>query len=78
LCQSDVIYYSIHKLIFYILNNKILKFKHLIDNITINFLFSGNFASMENIRRKCNSMVDLSKVTLNKNILSGVIALSYN
>jgi len=37
-----------------------LKFKLLIDDIVIDFLFSENFASMEDIRRKCNLIVDLS------------------
>ena len=34
--------------------------------------------SRENIRRKCNPIVDLSKLTFNKKILSNVVVLSYN
>ena len=40
--KLDVIYYSINKLIFFlyiILYYKILKFKYLIDDISIDFLF---------------------------------------
>jgi len=33
---------------------------------------------MENILRKCKAIVDLSQFTLNKNMLSEVVALSYN
>ena len=55
-----------------------MKFKHLIDNIAINLWSSKNFASMENIRIKYNPMVDLSKFTFNKKILSEVIVLCYN
>ena len=40
--------------------------------------FFKNFASIENIKRKCYSMVDLLKFTSNKNILSEVVAISYN
>ena len=38
----------------------------------------GNFASIENIRSKCNSMVDLSKFKSNKKILSEFVVVSYN
>ena len=40
--------------------------------------FSRNFASMEDIRRKCNPIVNLSKFTTNKKILSKVVTLDYN
>ena len=33
---------------------------------------------IEDIRKKCNPMIDLSKFTSNKKILSGVAALIYN
>ena len=33
---------------------------------------------MEDIRRRCNLIVDLSKFTSNKKILSKVIAFDYN
>ena len=33
---------------------------------------------MEDIRKKCNPMMDLSKFTSNKKILNGVVALIYN
>ena len=49
-------YYLLFKLetyfLYIILDYKNLKFKHLINNITIDFLSFGNFASMKNIRRK--------------------------
>ena len=49
------------------------------DDITIDIWSSWNFASMRDIKRKFNSMVDLSKFTSNKKkILSGVIPLVYN
>ena len=49
-----------------ILDYKNLKYKHLIYDITIDLWFSKNFASMEDIKRKYNTMVDLSKFTFNK------------
>ena len=61
-----------------ILDNKNLKFKHLIDDMTINFWASGNFVSTENIRRKYNTIVDLSKFTFNKKILKEIVFISYN
>ena len=33
---------------------------------------------MEDIKRKCNPIMDLSKFTSNKKILSKVVALCYN
>ena len=33
---------------------------------------------MKDIRRKCNSMVDLSKFTSNKKILIEIVAIGYN
>ena len=42
------------------------------------FLISKNFASMDDIRRKYNPMVDLSKFTSNKKTLSKVVAYGYN
>ena len=50
-----------------------MKFKHLIDKITINFWSFGKFASIEDIRRKYNLIMDLLKLISNKNILSKVI-----
>ena len=60
-CQLNIIYYLIYKLIFLyiILYYKNIKFKHLIDGI-------GNFANMEDIRRKYNPMVNFSKFTSSK------------
>ena len=70
----------IHKIIFLyiILNNKNLWFKQLIDNTIIDLWSSTNFSSMEGIKRKCNLMMDLSKFTYNKKILSEVVVLGYN
>ena len=62
----------------FILKYKNLKFKYLIDNITIDIWFSRNFPSMEDISRKYNQMVDLSKFTSNKKILRKFVVLSYN
>ena len=50
----------------------------LIDDIAIDLKSSGNFASIEDITRKCNPMLDLSKFTSYKNILSKAVALSHN
>ena len=50
----------------------------MIDNIAIDIWSLGNFASMDNIRRKCNLMADLSKFTSNKKILNKVETLDYN
>ena len=67
-------YYLLYDLEVYILciilNYKNLQFKKFIDDIAINLYFSWNFASMENIKRIYNLIVDLSKFTSNKNILS--------
>ena len=57
-----------------ILNYKNLQFKQYIDDIANDFQFSRNFASIERIRRKYNLMVDLSKFTFNKKILSKILA----
>ena len=38
----------------------------MIDDIAIDLWSSWNFASMKNIRKKCNPIVDLSKFTSNK------------
>ena len=50
----------------------------MIDNIVINFLFSGNFENIKDIRKKCNSIIDLSKFTSTKKILNWVVAVDYN
>ena len=70
-CQSDIF-------LCIILKYKNSKFKYFIDDITIDILSSWNFASMEDIIRKCNKMVDSLKFTSNKKILIGVVALVYN
>ena len=78
-CQSDIIYYLIYKLFFLciILDYKNSKFIDLIDDI-VNDLWSWNFTNIEDIRRKCNPMVDLSKFTSNKKKLSKFVAYGYN
>ena len=43
-----------------ILDHKKLKYKNLFDDIAIHFLSFWNFANVEDIKRKCNSMVNLS------------------
>ena len=49
----------------------IIRFKQLIDDMIIDHWWL-NFASTKNIGY-CNSTIDLSKFTSNKNIFSGVI-----
>ena len=72
-CQSNIIYYSIHKLFLYI----ILNYKNL-KSMTYLLIFDfQKFGNIKNIRRKCNSMMDLSKFTYNKMIFSGVVAIDY-
>ena len=68
------IYYMIYKLNI-ILYYKILQFKHFIDGIPINHQFSRYFASMEYIRRRYNLMVNVSKFTSNKKILSKIVVV---
>ena len=64
--------------LYIILDYKNLQIKKLINNIVIDLWFSQNFASMKDIRRKWNSIVNLSKFTSNKKILSEVLVLDYN
>ena len=49
----------------------------MINNITIDLGSSENFASIKNIKRKYNLIVDLLKFTFNKKILSEVVTLDY-
>ena len=51
-----------------ILDYNNLQFKQLIDDIVNNLWSFRNFASMENITRKCNPIVDLSVFAFNKKI----------
>ena len=60
----------------HILDYKNLKFKYLIDKIVINTWFSGNFVIIDDIKKKCNPIVDLSKFISNKKILSEVVDLA--
>ena len=60
-------------ILYIILKFKNLQFKQFIDDITIDLQFFRNFASMENIRRMCHIMMDLSKFTSNKKTLSKVV-----
>ena len=46
--------WSINLFLCIILNCKILKFKHLIDDITIDIWFCESFVGIKYIRRKCN------------------------
>ena len=75
-------YYLLYDLCTYILciilKYKNLQFKQYIDNISVDFLFFRNFASMKGRRRRYNLMMDLSKFTSNKKILSKVVTLGYN
>ena len=57
---------------------QILKCKYLINEKTIDIWFSKNFTSMKDIRRKYNSIIDLSKFTFCGNkILNGVVPKKY-
>ena len=49
----------------------------MIDNIVIDFWSSKNFANIENMKRKYNPNVDISKFASNKKILSGVVGLGF-
>ena len=51
-----------------------LEIFYLIDNIAIDFWTFGEFSSMLDIRKQWNPIVNLSKFTSNKKILSWVIA----
>ena len=61
-------------------NVKLQKLKILnIWLMTIDIWSSWNFASIEDIRRKYNSIINLLKFTSNKKkILNGVVILVYN
>ena len=59
-------------------NYKYLQLKQFINDIAIVLYFSRNVTSMENIRKRYNSMVDLSKFTSNKKILNKIVILDYN
>ena len=50
-------------------------FKHLTNDIVIDFKSSWNFASMESIRKKCNTTIDMSKFSSNKKIFSDIILI---
>ena len=47
----------------------------MIDELTIDFFIYRNFINMEDIRRKCNLIVDLLKFISNKNILNRVVII---
>ena len=49
----------------------------MIDNIAIDLWSFWNFASMKDMKWRCNSTVDLSKFISNKNILSKFVAKPY-
>ena len=56
-----------------------LQFKQLINDIVIDLWYSRSFANIEDIwGKKCNLMVDMSKFTFYKKILSEVLVLSYH
>ena len=50
----------------------------MIDDITIDFWFFGNFTSIKDIRKKWNPMFDLSIFTSNIKNISEVITIDYN
>lgn len=54
-----------------------MKFKQVIGEIVIDLWSSWNFASMNGIRRKYNSLADFSKCTSNKKIILSDIIYIY-
>ena len=50
----------------------------MIDNMVIDLWSYENFASFEDVRRKYNIIVNLSKFISNKKILNEIVALGYN
>ena len=46
--------------------------------LIFDFFLFFYFASIKNIRNKCNSIIDLSKFTFNKKVLSEFVILVYN
>ena len=62
-----------------VLDYKNLKFENLNDDIGIDFWYFRKFISMNDIKIKCNLLVDLSKFTSNKKkkVLSEVITITY-
>ena len=75
----DAIYYSIQTyFLCIIVDNKNLKFKDLNDDVAIDIWSFWKFSSMEDLRKKCNPMVDLLKFTFNKKRLSEIVVLIYN
>ena len=67
---------SIIYFLFIILYYKNLKLKYLIDDIVIDLWPFWNFTSTGDIKRKWNPIIDLSKFTSNKEMLSRVVALT--
>ena len=57
---------------------KNLKFKHLIDDITIDLQSLENFVSMEDIRKNIIQQWIYQKFTSNKKILSKVVTINCN
>ena len=66
--QILFIIWSVNLNFYVILEYKNSKFKDLIDDKTIDFLFSWNFASIEDMRKKYNPIVNFSQFTSNKKI----------
>lgn len=50
----------------------------MIDEIVIDLWSSKKFSSIEDIRTKCNPIVNLSKFMSNKKILSEFVATGYD
>ena len=68
---SNRIIFTIRSInLFFIHNLRLykLEIKYLIDDMAIDFLFSWNFTSIEEIIRKYNLMLNLSKFTLKKRV----------
>ena len=63
--------------LYIILYYKNLKLKYLIDNIAIDLWSSRNFATMEDVKRKYNQMVDLLKFTSNKKNKEEFVVIAY-
>ena len=70
--RTNFILFTIQSINLFFMHNFRLqkfKFKHVIDDIVIDFLCLKNFASMKDVRRKYNPMIDSSKFTYNEEIL---------
>lgn len=55
-----------------------MKFKLLIDKVSTYLWSTKNFTSINDIKKKCNLIIDLSKFIFYKNILNANVIIDYN